>query len=311
VAAAQFGIYLPQVAIDVDAMVDRAVECERLGFTSFWLFDHLYAPGMPDAPSYDGWVLATTLLARTSRLRVGHLVSCNNFRHPALLAKMATTLDVISHGRLEFGLGSGSVEQEHQQAGLPWGSLGDRSQRLAEALEIVTQMFTSPRTTFVGDHYSVRDLPNVPPPVQQPRPPIHVGGINATHTLPLVARYADVWNVPTYALDRIDELNALLDAECARIGRDPASIARSVEAVLAMSTADRLDDTLALARRRYGFAGFGLEEGGFLGTPGQVTDRIGSLVERGFTTFIFMTHDRAKSPTLELFADEVMPHFAG
>lgn len=308
--AAQFGIYLPQVAIDVEKLVDRAIESERAGFTSFWLFDHLYAPGMPDVPSYDGWALATALLARTSRLRVGHLVSCNNFRHPAVLAKMATTVDVISGGRLEFGLGSGSVELEHEQAGLPWGPMRERSQRLGEALEIVTQMFASPRTTFEGQHYVVRDLPNVPPPVQQPRPPIHVGGISRTHTLPLVAKYADVWNVPTYALDDIEAHSRALDEECERLGRDPATITRSVEAVLAMSTADRLDETLAVARRRYGGPGWGLEEGGFLGTPDRVTDRIAALAERGFSSFIFMTHDRARTETLELFAAEVMSKFA-
>jgi alkanesulfonate monooxygenase SsuD/methylene tetrahydromethanopterin reductase-like flavin-dependent oxidoreductase (luciferase family) len=304
-----FGIYLPQLAMSFEGILERAQRCEDLGYDSFWLFDHLYGPGLPDLPSFEGWTLATALLARTTRLRVGHLVNCNNFRHPALLAKMATTLDVISGGRVELGLGSGSVEEEHHQAGLPWGSIGERSERLGEALEIITSMFASPRTTFAGNHYAVRDLPNLPPPVQPGGPPIHVGGAGPLRTLPLVARYANAWNVPTYALDRIAELQRALDDECERIGRDPGEIRRSIEAVLVITTDDQLESAKDVANRRYGGPGFGLAEGGFVGTPEQVTDRIGELAAAGFSSFIFMTHDRASAETLELFAHDVMIHF--
>ena len=309
VAGIEFGIYLPQVAMGFGQVLDRALECERLGFDALWLYDHLYSPGQPDKPSLEAWTLATALLARTSRLRVGQLVLCNNFRHPALLAKMAATLDVISGGRLELGLGSGSVEEEHYQAGIAWGSARVRSERLGEALEIITRMFTGSVTTWQGQHYRVRDLPSSPPPVQQPGPPIHIGGAGPKFTLPLVARYADVWNVPTYALDRITELSSALDAECERIGRDPASIRRSVEAVLAVAPPGRLDEVIATARRRYGSPGFGLEAGGFAGTPAQVGDRIAELAAAGFSSFVFFTHDRASTETLELFAGEVMPRF--
>jgi F420-dependent oxidoreductase-like protein len=308
-AGIEFGIYLPQVAMGFERMLDRALECERLGFDALWLYDHFYSPGQPDKPSLEAWTLATALLARTSRLRVGQLVLCNNFRHPALLAKMAATLDVISGGRLELGLGSGSVEEEHHQAGIAWGSTRTRSERLGEALEIITRMFTGSVTTWEGQHYRVRDLPSLPAPVQQPRPPVHIGGAGIKFTLPLVARYADVWNVPTYALDRITELSSALDAECERIGRDPASIRRSVEAVLAIAPPGKLDDALALARRRYGWPEFGLAAGGFTGPPARVTDRIAELAAAGFSSFVFFTHDRASTETLELFAREVMPRF--
>jgi alkanesulfonate monooxygenase SsuD/methylene tetrahydromethanopterin reductase-like flavin-dependent oxidoreductase (luciferase family) len=304
-----FGIYVPQIAMSPDDLVGKALDCERLGFASLWLFDHLYGPGLPDAPAYEAWTLASVLLARTTRLRVGHMVNCNNFRHPALLAKMATSLDVLSAGRLEFGIGSGSYEQEHHEAGMAWGSARERTERLEEALEITTRMFSSPRTSFEGKHYTIKDLPNLPPPAQQPRPPIHIGGAGKKLTLPLVARYADVWNVPTYALGELDELTAALEAECERIGRDPNEITRSIEAVLATAPADKLDDAIALARRRYGVPGFGLEAGGFVGTPPQIVDRVGELSGKGFTSFIFMTHDRAATETLELVASEVVPSF--
>jgi alkanesulfonate monooxygenase SsuD/methylene tetrahydromethanopterin reductase-like flavin-dependent oxidoreductase (luciferase family) len=305
----EFGIYVPQLALGYPEILSRAQICEELGYDSLWLFDHLYGPGLPDVDSFEGWTLATALLAQTSRLRVGHLVLCNNFRHPALLAKMATTLDVISGGRIELGIGSGSYQPEHDEAGLPWGSVRDRSERLAEALEIITRMFASSRTTFEGQHYTVRNLPNLPGPIQQPRPPIHIGGAGPLRTLPLVARYADAWNIPTYALDRIPELQRTLDDECARIGRDPKTIRRSIEGVLVLAPAERLDEALSVARRRYGAAGFGLDAGGFIGTPSQVVDRIGELVEAGFSSFVFMTHDRASEETLRLFADEVMAQF--
>lgn len=310
-AGVEFGIYLPQAALGFEDILGRALEVERLGYDALWLYDHLYAPGLPRVPSLEAWTLATALLARTSRLRVGHLVSCNNFRHPAVLAKMAATLDVISGGRLEFGIGSGSVALEHEQAGLPWGPAGERSERLGESLEIITRMWAGPAgTTWEGKHYAVRDLPGLPAPVQRPRPPVHVGGAGPTFTLPLVARYADVWNVPTYALDRMEQLSAALDAECERIGRDPASIRRSVEAVLVIAPPSELEGALARARRHYGDPGFGLDAGGLAGTPAQVTSRIGELVDAGFSSFVFFTHDRASTPTLELFAEEVMPRFA-
>jgi alkanesulfonate monooxygenase SsuD/methylene tetrahydromethanopterin reductase-like flavin-dependent oxidoreductase (luciferase family) len=304
----EFGIYLPQVALSFEEILARATACEELGFNSLWLFDHLYSPGQPELPAFEGWTLATALLARTERLRVGHMVTCNNFRHPALLARMATTLDVISSGRLELGLGSGSFEPEHDQAGLPWGTPAERSARLGESLEIITQMFAGGPTTYAGKHYSVRDLPNVPGPVQKPRPPITVGGAGVKRTLPLVARYADIWNVPTYALDRLPELTRALDAECERIGRDPATVRRSIEAVLVLAADDdRLATATEVARRRFGSPGFGLDAGGFIGTPSRITDRIGELTASGFSHFVFFTHDRADPETLALLAGDVMP----
>lgn len=305
----EFGIYLPQMAITYDKLLERALAVEALGYDSFWMYDHLTAPGLPDASSLEAWTTAAALLANTTRLRVGHLVMCNNFRHPAVLAKMATTLDHISGGRLELGLGSGSIESEHLEAGLPWGTVRERSERFGEALEIITRMFASPRSTFEGQHYSVHDLANVPGPVQDPRPPIHIGGAGPKLTLPLVARYADAWNVPTYALDRIHELNQTLDEECEKIGRDPASIRRSIESVLVVAPAEGLDEALTVAHRRFGGPGFGLEAGGFIGTPSEITDRIGELSQSGFSSFVFFTYDRAKDVTLELFAHEVMSHF--
>jgi alkanesulfonate monooxygenase SsuD/methylene tetrahydromethanopterin reductase-like flavin-dependent oxidoreductase (luciferase family) len=306
----EVGIYLPQVALGGRALLERARLVEALGFHSLWLYDHLYGPGQPDRDSLEAWTAATYVLAATERLRVGHLVLDVHLRHPALLAKMATTLDVLSDGRLELGLGSGSVRLEHDQLGVEWGTAAERAERLDETLEILTAMLTQPFTTVLGAHYRVTDVPNLPGPVQHPRPPIHVGGIGP-RTLPLVARHADVWNVPAYGLAGWEASHRALEAECARIGRDPADLRISHQAVVALAPDEAtLPAVRAEAQRRYGTPGWGLEAGGFVGTPPMVVDRIRTLAARGVSLFVFLTHDRATPRTLELLAEAVLPELA-
>ena len=306
--AVRVGIYVPQIQFAYDDLAARARHCDELGFDSFWLFDHLYGPMLPEMASFEGWTTATALLTETDRLRVGHMVLCATFRHPALLGKMATTLDVISNGRLNFGIGSGSFEPEHVEAGIPWDTLAYRSEILEETLEIVTRMFTGEPTTFAGKHFQLENYPNVPGPVQQPRPPVYVGGVGEKRTLPLVARFADVWNVPTYALGELEHKASVLDAECARVGRNPADIRRSLEAVMVIAPDDAaLADAVAKGERRFGSPGFGLHDGGYIGTPNQIVDRIGEHRALGFSEFIFFLHDRAAPDTLELIASDVLP----
>lgn len=307
-SAVEIGLYVPQVAFSFEELRDRARQCERLGIASLWLYDHLYGPGLPRHPSLEAWTLATALLTSTSTLRVGHLVLCNQFRHPALLAKMAATLDVVSGGRLDLGLGSGSYEPEHHEAGLPWGTAAERSGRLAETLEILTRSFTGEPVEFDGEHYQLRGLPSLPRPVQQPGPPLVIGGSGERRTLPLVARYADVWNVPTYALGQLEQKVDALERECEHIGRDPATIRFSVEAVLALAPDEAsLPEVRSVAERRFGGPGFGLDEGGLVGTAPAVVDRLGELGELGFEQVVLFTHDRASTDTLELLAAEVLP----
>jgi alkanesulfonate monooxygenase SsuD/methylene tetrahydromethanopterin reductase-like flavin-dependent oxidoreductase (luciferase family) len=305
----EVGIYVPQVALSFEELRHRAERCEQLGIRSLWLYDHLYGPGLPQLPSLEAWTLATALLTCTRTLRVGHLVLCNQFRHPALLAKMAATLDVVSGGRLDLGIGSGSYEPEHAQAGLPWGTAAERSERLAETLEILTRAFAGDVVDFDGAHYKVHGLPTVPRPVQRPGPPIVVGGAGERRTLPLVARYADVWNVPTYALGELDRKVGVLRDHCERIGRDPASIRLSLEAVLALAPDEAsLPAVRAVAERRFGDPGFGLDDGGLVGTAPAVVERLRGLGELGFDHVVLITHDRASDETLDLLASDVVPH---
>lgn len=305
------GVYVPQMAFSYHDVLRRAVRCEELGIGSVWLYDHMYGPGAPEIPSLEAWTLATAVLSRTERLRIGHLVLCNQFRHPAVLAKMATTLDHISAGRLELGIGSGSIEDEHNRMGLDWGTFRERSERLGETLEILSQAFADGRIHFEGKHYAVRDMPIVPGPVQRPRPPIVVGGVGEKYTLPLVARHADVWNVPTYALGELEHKLSVLRSYCDAIGRDPASIVLSIEAVMALAPdAASLPKVREIAERRFGGPGFGLHDGGLIGTPQVIVDRLKELQELGFQQVVLFTHDRASDDTLELLATAVIGELA-
>jgi alkanesulfonate monooxygenase SsuD/methylene tetrahydromethanopterin reductase-like flavin-dependent oxidoreductase (luciferase family) len=301
------GVYVPQMAFSYADVLHRAQRCEELGIGSLWLYDHMYGPGVPGVPSLEAWTLATALLARTERLRVGHMVLCNQFRHPAVLAKMATTLDQISGGRLELGMGSGSISDEHDRMGLPWGTFRERSERLGETLEILTQAFADEMVDFVGKHYTVKDMPIVPGAVQRPRPPIVVGGVGEKYTLPLVARYADVWNVPTYALGDLEHKVGVLRSICADIGRDAGEITLSVEAVMALAPDDAsLPGVREFAEKRFGGPGFGLREGGLVGTAPQIVDRILEWEALGFGQVVLFTHDRASDETLDLLASTVL-----
>jgi alkanesulfonate monooxygenase SsuD/methylene tetrahydromethanopterin reductase-like flavin-dependent oxidoreductase (luciferase family) len=191
---------------------------------------------------------------------------------------------------------------------LEWGTFAERSAKLGETLEILAQAFAGQRIDFAGSHYTVRDMPIVPGPVQQPRPPIIVGGVGEKYTLPLVARYADVWNVPTYALGELEHKTSVLRSLCDDIGRDPNSIVLSIEAVMALAPDDAsLPKVRELAEKRFGIPAFGLHEGGLVGTPSGVVDRLHELMALGFRQIVVFTHDRASDETLELFASTVLP----
>lgn len=299
------GVYLPQVGFAWDELQRRAQACDRLGIGSLWLMDHLYPPGMPSVPSFEAWTAATALAAVTERIRIGHLVMANAFRHPALLAKMAITLDHASGGRLDLGIGSGSVGEEFARAGIAFPGDRVRASQLDEALTVLRRLFVEERVTFAGSHYRLDELPSLPRPVQSPHPPIHVGGAGEKRTLPLVARHADVWNCPTYALGALPEKLAVLRAECASVGR---TVRVTEEAVLALvAWRGQVDEARALAERRFGGPGWGFAEGGYCGTPDDVLARLAERRRLGVDGVVFFMHDRAEPSTVELLAREVVP----
>lgn len=203
--------------------------------TGAWLFDHLLPIAGPlDGPIYEGWTLLSALAAQTERLRLGLLVTSNRFRPPAMLAKIATTVDIVSGGRLDFGIGAGSrpshpiARREYEAHGLPYHGADDAVASLAEACALIRRLWTADAPFDVtGDHHRVIGAYGNPKPVQRPHPPIIIGG-RAKATLRVVAEHADVWNIPGGDIADAVSRSALLDSYCAQIGRDPATIRRSM-----------------------------------------------------------------------------------
>lgn len=200
-----------------------------------WLFDHLMPiGGDPDGPIFEGWTLLAALAGQTRRLRLGLLVTSNRFRPPAMLAKIATTVDVVSGGRLDFGIGAGSrpshplARREYDANGLPYDDFDDSVTSLAEALVVIKKAWTETRPfDFTGAHVAVSGAFGNPKPVQTPHPPIVIGG-RSTKLLRVVAEHADVWNIPGGDITDAVERSARLDRHCDDLGRDPASIVRSM-----------------------------------------------------------------------------------
>lgn len=195
-------------------------------FESAWNFDHFYPINVPDTtgPCMEAWVTLTALAQATKRIRIGCMVNGVVYRHPAVLANMAASLDIVSGGRLELGLGCGWNEEECEAYGIELGTLTERFDRFDEACEVVTKLLTQATTDFDGNYFTLKNARNNPPAVQRPHPPICIGGGGERRTLPAVARWAQHWNYPGTDLEGFIAKKAVLDEACAAIGRDPAGI---------------------------------------------------------------------------------------
>ncbi len=224
----RFGLKLSGQDCTIEQL--RAVwrTADEAGFDHVWDFDHLASigEGGPDRPIYEGWTLQAAMAEATKRVRIGCLVTGNTYRNPALLAKIAVTVDHLSGGRLEFGIGAAWAEIEHQMYGIE--GLDHRVGRLSESLQIIKSLWTQERTDFDGRYYRMSDAIANPKPLQKPYPPIWIGASGAT-TLRLVARHGDVWNIAGGDPDRVKELTAMLEEACGTVGRDPAEIRHSLQ----------------------------------------------------------------------------------
>lgn len=200
-------------------------------FEHAWLFDHFNPiQGDLDGPCFEGWTLLSALAAQTSRLRVGLMVAGNTYRHPAVHAHMAATVDVISNGRLDFGIGAGWNEYEHTSMGLELYAPGERIRRLGEGCEIAKSLFTRHLTDFEGRYYRLEQARLEPKPVQKPYPPFVIGGGGEQLTLRVVAQYADIWNFGGSDAAQFRHKVAVLHEHCGAVGRDPNAIELSVQA---------------------------------------------------------------------------------
>jgi F420-dependent oxidoreductase-like protein len=301
----EFAFWSPQAGATVKTLLDRAEMAERLGYHSFWLVDHFWTLGMPDLDLLEAVTMMSAIAARTERVRIGTLVLCNSFRNPALLAKSLTTIDQISNGRLEVGLGAGWMEQEYRANGYEFPSVGTRLRQLDEGLQILKAMFTENRANFKGRYYTVTDAPNNPKPVQKPHPPIMIGGAGEKVMLRLVAKYADRWNCPAGYRDFKKTLGVLHE-HCRAVGRDPKDITVSEQLMVCIgANRAEADQKWEMAKGRKPFSFTAVK-----GTPDEVVKQLREHVSWGVTMFTMMFADMAPPQTVELFAREVMPAFA-
>jgi F420-dependent oxidoreductase-like protein len=278
-----------------------AAHAERTGWDGIWSADHLM-PLQGDAPTIECWAGLAGLATAVDRVRIGSLVSGNTYRHPAVLAKMAATVDRTSGGRLVLGIGAGWQRNEHEAYGIDFFDVRQRLARLDEACQMLKALFANERTDFSGRYYTLRDAPLDPKPLQQPLP-LLVGGAGERVTLKIAARYCDEWN--TWGTPEVlAAKGAVLDRHCEAIGRDPATIRRSAQALVFLSEDEAWLDQV---RQRMGGAG----RPTVIGTPDEVQGVMADYVAAGVDEFVVpdfnLTTPAAKTETMDMFIERVAP----
>jgi len=275
----RIGLDISQHQLEWPELLARVQFAEERGFDGAWVFDHfkpLY--GSPEGPCLEGWTLLAGLAAHTSRIRLGTLVTGITYRHPSVLATEAVTVDHVSNGRLELGLGAAWNEPEHREFGIPFPPIKERAERLEEGIEVIRTLMTRDRASFKGRHYQLDHATYRPRPVQQPHPPIWIGASGEQLMLPIVARQADAWHAFGSA-DGLTRKSKLLDQYAQEAGRDPKRILRSSS----LSISEPLDQARRKAER--------LREAGF-----------------SYLVVSWPSEGRRK---LEEFVDAVMPALTG
>jgi F420-dependent oxidoreductase-like protein len=224
----RFGLDVAQHQLTWDEIVDRARLAEETGFEGVWAFDHFKALyGDPKGPSLEAWTLLAGLARETTRVRLGTLVTGMTHRHPSVLAAEVVTVDHLSGGRVECAVGAAWNEPEHRELGIPFPSTRERMDRLEEGVQVLRKLFTEDDVAFEGEHYRLDHATYRPRPVQQPHPPIWVGGEGRRRTLPIVGRWADAWHGWAGDAAELAEMTAIIDRAAQDAGRDPRDILRA------------------------------------------------------------------------------------
>ena len=307
----KFGLSLPQGwAMDLasvpdpveayEAMTGVARLADDLGFESLWLVDHFHTIPRPvQEKTFECWTTTAAVARDTRRIRVGQLVTCNGYRNPALLAKMASTVDVLSHGRLNFGIGAGWFEHEYRAYGYDYPDTPDRLRHLREAVQVILAMWTQEEAVFEGKYYQVRGAINQPKGVQKPHIPLLIGGSGEKVTLKLVAQYGDAGNISGELAD-IQRKLAALKQHCESVGRDYESIHRTVTALCCLGETDEQ----ARAKFPRAFEGRPVAAGALVGSPRTIRERLGELEEAGVQEIILAFPDVLQLDILRFFARE-------
>jgi len=288
--------------------VDIAVLAEELGYDSIWVYDHFHNVPRPSHEAvFECWTTMAAISQRTSRIRLGQMVGCNSYRSPGLLAKITSTLDVISGGRLDWGIGAGWYENEYKGYGYEFPAPKVRIGMLAETVEIVRSMWTQEETTYEGKYYNLSRAHCDPKPLQKPTPPVWIGGGGEQLTLRVVARLADVSNFGG-SLEEFVAKREILKGHCAAVGRDEEEIRKTVssEIFIRETEAEILE---AGSKSLWSDPPEVWRQKAFVGTPEQVTEKVAAYIEAGCTGFVPWCADYPSTESLELFAKKVIPNF--
>ena len=311
--AMKFGVMVPQgwrmdladIADPVEAyetMTRVAQEAEALGFDSIWLYDHFHTVPVPSQEvTFECWVSTAALARDTKTIRIGQMVTCNGYRNPALLAKMASTVDVLSHGRLNFGIGAGWYEHEFRAYGYDYPDAPERLRYLREAVQVILAMWTQEEATFEGKYYHVRGAINQPKGVQKPHIPLLIGGGGEKVTLKLVAQYADACNIGG-DIDTIKHKFDVIRQHCETVGRDYQSIHRTSSTGCFMGESE--EAALAQLKPRERQMVEVLRRSALIGTPQGVRRRLGEFEEAGVQELILSFPNIIKLESMRAFARE-------
>ena len=292
---------------DWPALLEAGIRADRLGYSSLWTWDHLYPiVGSHEGPMFEAWMTLAAWAQRTERIRIGLMVGANTFRNPAVVVKMATTLDHQSRGRAILGIGAAWFATEHRAFGLEFGDgPPDRLRWLAEALPVIRGMLRGEMPTATGPHYAMREVRNDPLPLQA-RLPLLVGGGGEKVTLKLVARYADACNIGG-GLATVTRKEAILRQHCEAVGRDPSEIERTtnIGVVVIRDSEDEARRVMSRTFRRNGNAPRWQNQP--IGTPGQVAEKLAPFREIGYHHLVAGYPSPYDEESMTRFATEVRP----
>lgn len=308
----RFGLFTSLTRTNWETVLGLWRHVEATGWDAACVTDH-FMPNTEDkaGDTLECWTTLTSLAALVPRIRVGTIVSGNTYRHPAVLAKMAATVDIVSRGRLICGIGAAWQENEHRAYGIPFYTVGERLARLDEACQILEALWSQPRTTFRGRYYQLEDAPCMPKPIQQPHPELMVGGAGEKVTLRIAARHADHWNV-WGGPETLARKGRILEEHCAAVGRDPKTLLRSANMPLLITEdraeVERLRDQVM---RAFGRDADSAQETLLAGSVAAVRDKLARLRDSGvgmlFIPSFFLPKD--PRPQLDRFMAEVTPAF--
>ena len=291
-----FGVFIPQgwkmelagiegAQAQWQTSVDVAVLAEKLGYDSIWVYDHFHnVPKPAQEAVFECWTTIAAISQRTSRIRLGQMVGCNSYRNPGLLAKITSTVDVISGGRLDWGIGAGWYESEYKGYGYEFAKPSDRIGMLRETVEIVKSMWTNAETNYDGKYYKMSRANCDPKPLQQPTPPVWIGGGGEQLTLRVVAEHADVSNFGS-SLEEFTKKRAILQDHCRIIGRDEDTIRKTISSEVFIRETEK-EIIEAGSKNLWGEPAESWRAKALVGTPEQVSEKIQKYLDAGCTGFI-------------------------